>query len=141
MTTHRGGAFSIVVLTTGRIQLWESCAQPQYRNRLLQAVVASLALSGKDTLLACLSLQVRPAPQSLIASQQMSVVIDHAAVPRLPSTATCSDNGLAGRVSLVRRGLCCQFAVVPEFMTDILPLYGKHARITLHRIAVVFRLG
>jgi hypothetical protein len=86
------------------------------------------------------ALPVRPAPQSLIASQQISVVIDHAAMPRLPSTAACSDNGLAGRVPLVRRSLCCQFAVVPEIMTDILPLYGKHARIALYSFAVVFRL-
>jgi hypothetical protein len=40
------------------------------------------------------------------------------------------------RACVVRRNLCCQFAVVPDGMADILPQSGNHARIILLTPAV-----
>jgi hypothetical protein len=56
-----------------------------------------------DSLLTCLpdGPTWPKAPQSLIASQQMSFSNYHAAVKCLPSTAAYSNNGLAGCVSCV----------------------------------------
>jgi hypothetical protein len=44
------------------------------------------------------------------------------------------------RARVVRRNLCCLFAVVPEMMTDILPLYGDNAGIILLIPAVKYTI-
>jgi hypothetical protein len=68
------------------------------------------------------------APQSLIASQQMS--IGELLCGRGTYALDCYVlHTQSRRARVVRRNLCCLFAVVPEMMTDILPLYGNNAGI------------